>query len=369
MDLVKCPICGEEYSSSYPECPFCEEDGEEPRKIKFHPGRHVIADKKKARSARGGLIAALVLVLALLSWYLFGDNIVRRAVSPEPEQTAEGENEPAVTPEVSDDPFFEPIENDPVAGEEDPSQTGAEENPETVEPVSEPDPDLNVDVSNASLSRKDFTLSGSGDSWQLKVSGTEATPHWSIDNGNVASISPDGTVKAKANGTTTVRAKVGTRELSCIVRVINTGVTAEAASEPTYAEPIAAGQGTAAAPGTADAPGTAPAQETPPQTEPPAPAADVHVNASSLGVKTNYGTVLQKDPGSGYPDCTVRINGDPISLIVTGTDVPVSGWTSDDTSIVTVGADGHLSPVKVGSAHVTAKVGDAEITCIIRVRN
>ena len=26
MDLIKCPVCGEKYSSSYRRCPFCEEE-------------------------------------------------------------------------------------------------------------------------------------------------------------------------------------------------------------------------------------------------------------------------------------------------------------------------------------------------------
>ena len=92
------------------------------------------------------------------------------------------------------------------------------------------------------------------------------------------------------------------------------------------------------------------------------------MDASSLDVKTNYGTKLQKDPGTGYPDCTVHIGGDPITLVVTGTNVPVSGWTSDKESVVTIDNNGKLTPVSSGTAHVTATVGDAKITCIIRVR-
>lgn len=44
MDLIKCPDCGEMFSSSYPRCPFCEEDA--PRRIGFTPTRH-IADRKR----------------------------------------------------------------------------------------------------------------------------------------------------------------------------------------------------------------------------------------------------------------------------------------------------------------------------------
>ena len=352
MDLIKCPRCGEEYSSSYPVCPFCEEDGDSPRKLNFTPTRRV-SDRKKTPSARGGLIAVLVLVLVLLSWYLFGDSIIRRGdvtespEGPQPTQTAE----PSV-PAVNDDPFYQ----DPTDAAPPDDESGAAGSVTTDPATTEPDPvepaiDENVDVSNAKLNRSDFTLSYAGETFRMKVSGTEAAPRWSIDNANVATLAADGTVTAVANGTTTVRCKVGTRELTCVVRVINTGKTAAAADASTVVEP--------AAPSTSTAPSTPSTPDTPTPT---------HVDASSLKVKTNYGTVLQKDPGTGYPDCTVRIGGDPISLVVTGTDVPVSGWASDKTSVVTVDASGRLTPVSAGTAHVTATVGDAKITCIIRVR-
>lgn len=341
MDLIKCPDCGEMFSSSYPRCPFCEEE-DAPRRIGFTPTRH-IADQKKAQSARGGLIVVLILVLGLLSWYLFGDSIAARFKKTEtPEEPYEDEV-PAINIE---DPFYEPPDNELV----------------TDGPVvGEPPVDANVDVSNAQLSRDDFTLSGTGDSWQLKVSGTEAAPRWSVDNANVATVDGEGMVRAVANGATTVHARVGARTLDCIVRVINTGKTAAAASEPTTAEPVT--PAAPSVPNTTQTPAATPSTGT---AAPSTPSTDT-VNASSLSVKTNYGAVLPKDPGTGYPDCTVRINGDPISLNVAGTDLPVT-WKSNDTSIVTISESGKLTPVSAGRTTVTATVGGATITCIIRVK-
>ncbi len=89
MDMIKCPECGELYSSSYKRCPFCEEDGDSPRMIAYRPRRHIAA-RSKAQSARGGLIVVLLLVLGLLSWYLFGDEIFRPGDKP-----AAARNEPA----------------------------------------------------------------------------------------------------------------------------------------------------------------------------------------------------------------------------------------------------------------------------------
>lgn len=356
MDLIKCPVCGELYSDSYPRCPFCEEEDDSPG-LRVRRSGHRIADRSKAQSARGGMIAVLILVLALLGWYLFGDNIIRSGNNKhDADPLPISDREPAVPASVTD----------PSSGEEDPAANGQDANAETAEPPI----DVNVDVTNAKLNRDDFTLSYAGEKYTIKLSGTEATPRWSIDNANVASIAADGTVTAVANGTTTVHCKVGTKDLTCTVRVRNTGKTAAPAEAPTVAQDTkpsaeAPSQNTAAPSQGSSTPSPSPAA---PQGSAAAAAGTTHVDASSLSVKTGYGTTLQKDPSSGYPDCTVRINGDPIKLLITGTDVPVSGWSSDNTSVVTIAADGSLTPVSTGTAHVTATVGDAKITCIIRVR-
>ncbi|MBE7003113.1 MAG: hypothetical protein E7425_02350 [Ruminococcaceae bacterium] len=384
MDLIKCPICGEMYSSTYHSCPFCEEDGESVRgaRKKKTRGRR-IADKNKALSARGGLIVVVVLVLGLLSWYLFGDSIVRGGKAPA-STTGQSDNLPAVPASnvgEATDPFFQPSD-ETVPTDDTPAIPGTEpENGGTEPGVTEPDgtqgtsavepvpvtEDENVDVSNAKLNREDFTLSGVGDSFRVKVSGTEATPHWSIDNANVAALSPDGTVTAAANGSTKLRCRVGSRELVCIVRVTNTGKTAAPAEAPTSVEPITPTE--PPAPGTASQTPSGSEQQTSSGTTAQTPSTTTtHVDASSLKVKTNYGTTLQKDPDTGYPDCTVYIGGDPIALQISGTDVPVSSWTSDKESVVKVASDGKLTPISKGTAHVVAKVGDATITCIIRVR-
>ena len=64
MDLIKCPVCGEKYSSSYRRCPFCEEE-DRPRKVSGkRRGVHHVAERKHTHSARGPLIAVLLVVLA-----------------------------------------------------------------------------------------------------------------------------------------------------------------------------------------------------------------------------------------------------------------------------------------------------------------
>jgi len=208
VDLIKCPICGESYHPSYRRCPFCEEE-QTPRKIGRKPRR--TTNKRHAQSARGGLAAALVIVLALLTWRLFGDKIAAkfRADTPEPPGSE------TVTPVRNpDDPFVDP---DPQPVTPDP------------QPV-EPDPAPLPDVTGARLSNNDFTAEP-GNNVQLRVSGTDAKVVWRTENAAVATISDGGLVTCAAAGTTNVTATVHgldngeekDRVLTCIVRVKGTG--------------------------------------------------------------------------------------------------------------------------------------------------
>ena len=211
MDLIKCPVCGEKYSSSYRRCPFCEEE-DRPRKVSGkRRGGHHVAERKHTHSARGSLIAVLLVVLAVFSWYLFGGK------------------------------FMEKIQEDRAN-----------------------------DVENVDPTPVDPT--------------------------------PD---------------------------------------EPTPDEP------------------------TPPVVEDPEPTTPT-VDPSALTVGTNVGTTLKKDD-SGRFDCTIRMS-DSIQLILRGTDAAAT-WSSENTSVVTVSADGKLKPVKAGTANVTASVGGATVRCVVRINN
>ena len=210
MDLIKCPVCGEKYSSSYRRCPFCEEE-DRPRKVSGkRRGGHHVAERKHTHSARGPLIAVLLVVLAVFSWYLFGGK------------------------------FMEKIQEDRAN-----------------------------DVENV-----------------------DPTP-----------------------------------------------------VDPTPVDP-------------------APVDPTPDDQPPDEPAPTV--DASALSIKTNVGTTLKKDD-SGRFDCTIRMS-DSIQLILRGTDTAAT-WSSEDTSVVTVSADGKLKPVKAGTANVTASVGGATVRCVVRINN
>ena len=90
------------------------------------------------------------------------------------------------------------------------------------------------------------------------------------------------------------------------------------------------------------------------------------MDAASLGIKTNVGTTLSKD-ASGNFDCTIK-KSESIKLTVSGTDA-AAAWSVADASVLTVSADGKLSPLKTGTTNVTANVGGAALTVIVRVVN
>ena len=231
MDLIKCPVCGEKYSSSYRRCPFCEEE-DRPRKVSGkRRGGHHVAERKHTHSARGPLIAVLLVVLVIFSWYLFGGK------------------------------FMEKIQEDRAN-----------------------------DVENVDPAPVDPTP-------------VDPTP---VDPTPV---------------------------------------------DPTPVDP------------TPDDPAVTPDEPAPPvvEPEPETPTVD----PAALTVGTNVGTTLKDD--SGRFVCTIRMS-DSIQLILRGTDAAVT-WSSEDTSVVTVSADGKLKPVKAGTANVTASVGGATVRCVVRINN
>lgn len=215
MDLIKCPVCGEEYSPSYRRCPFCEEmkSGRKRR------GGHRVSDKKHSYSARGPLIAVLVLVLALLSWYLFGTQVKELFVTEESEQPPVVE-EPTPSLPDNEELFFDPtIGDEPdVGGEETPNEGDApvvEQSPVVENPVVD---NPSVDLSALALNRTDFTLS-IGESFRLKAEPEVEGIIWSAEDGSVVSVTEEGLVTGLSKGKTTVTARLGEKELECIVFV------------------------------------------------------------------------------------------------------------------------------------------------------
>ncbi|MBR3560952.1 MAG: Ig-like domain-containing protein [Oscillospiraceae bacterium] len=318
-ELIKCPQCGERYSSSYASCPFCEEDGE-PEGARSN--RRHVADHHAGQSARGGLIMVLVLVLVLLSWYLFIGNHYRRGKDTTPVTDTE-----TVAPADDSVPASAPAQSD-MEGE-----APADTPEEIAAPEESAAPQENVDVSGAKLNREDFTLSVKGETYTVKLSGTEAMPRWSIDNPNVATITGDGTVTAVANGNTTIHCKVGSRDLTCTVRVRGTGTFAAEADAPMIAEPI-----------------TPVAPPQPASTPASTPASSVDVSGAKLNRE----------------DFTLS-RGEKFTMKVSGTEATPQ-WDIDNPNVAVITEDGAVTGVGAGTTTIHCKVGTRDLTCIVRVQ-
>ena len=89
------------------------------------------------------------------------------------------------------------------------------------------------------------------------------------------------------------------------------------------------------------------------------------VDASALSIKTNVGTTLPKD-ANGTFDCTIKPS-ESIRLSVSGTDAATT-WAVADASVLSISADGTISPIKTGITTVTASVGGAVLSIIVRIK-
>lgn len=265
MEMRKCDVCGEMYSTTYRTCPFCEEE-EAMRKGK--PMHRHASDFRNKRGGHALGVLALVLALVLIGgggWMLFGDSIasrlgVRETSGTHDDVSTGGENQD--TPDTSD-PDTGSVTTQPLTldqtslsleaggtqtlavtgGAED--YTWSSDNPD-VATVDETGAVTAVDAGEAvisvtdgtttlqctvtvtstpeppapdfTLNREDFTM-GVGEKWQLKVSGTSSAVTWSIENSAIATIASDGTVTGVSSGITTAYAKVDGQTLECIVRI------------------------------------------------------------------------------------------------------------------------------------------------------
>ena len=224
MAMKQCPVCGEKYSDTYRDCPFCEEEEALQKGTKVRRG---------SRSKRGGrqsqpsflspiLVAVVVLLAALLVYLLFGDQIAERFFSKN------GENTPGVEEPAADD--VTPQEPElPGAGEDtmDPGIDYA-----AVEAL----PD------GLTLSMEDFTLRELGETHTIEVSGG-GTYQWVSEDPSVASVDQNGVVKAISAGTVRILATDGVKKGACIVRCNVTGTLAQEPDTPDDGS-TAAGSGT-----------------------------------------------------------------------------------------------------------------------------
>ena len=263
MSLLKCPKCGEMFSDSYKECPFCLEDEDfyNGRKAK-NPGRRV--EKPKAPSILGPAMVLVVLLLVGYLGYAFLGGTVASWFDKEDDQP--GIDQPVgddgnKDDENQDDPQPTPgaitLDKSSLAMEMKEtvqlSASGAEtinwsSSDTAVATVDETGKVTAVDAGNATITataegatsaacvvtvvapkkdlvlqsiygmRGDISISVNGGA-PMEVLGTDSTIQWSTEDSSIATVDSDGYVKGVSSGKTNVIAKVDGQTLTCIVRV------------------------------------------------------------------------------------------------------------------------------------------------------
>ena len=281
MDNLHCNRCGEEYSSTYRKCPFCQEIAAERRGRPIYRHGKRLSKKQRMAGAFGvmKLVAAAAAACVLLVVF-FGSDIAQFMGirtqqghgsgwqdTTQNDHTQDNTQPDDMTGSLPDDgsniddggevetqpltlsqsaitiPAGETARitatggsgeivwtssNENIAIVVDGSVTGvaggtviitATTGEEQVTCTVTITGDPWVSPVELSLNHTDFTLRAGDPPVQMKVKGTDSTVVWSSSNTNVATIDSSGVVRRVGKGTCTITAEVDGQKLTCIVRV------------------------------------------------------------------------------------------------------------------------------------------------------
>lgn len=222
MAMKRCPVCGEKYSDTYKNCPFCEEEealqsGSQIRRSSGRGGKRT-AKNRQPNLLSPILIVLIVIMLALLVYLLFGDRIASRLSGDSGTQDQQVED---VTPEVPD-----PDGGGDVTMPEDGGDTGdtggtGDANGDT---TTAPETDLSdlpetLTIAYMGSPREEFTMSVGDEPIPLTVSGGTGTYTWSSSDDGIASVDASGNVTAVSAGQATLTVTDGSAKGTCLVRV------------------------------------------------------------------------------------------------------------------------------------------------------
>lgn len=246
MAMKRCPVCGEKYSDTYRDCPFCEEeeallDGEE---IRRNPKRGRRTAHGRQYSLITPTLIVLILIMAgLLVYLLYGDKIAERFSKDDG-----GEDTPSIEAPI------EPVEPGVDDGGEDDGQDEPgvmPEDPGTDTPETPTVPSAATDYEAAmalpaglGLSTTDFTLKTVGETATIKVtSGGSGSYTWVSQDEGVASVDQNGKVTAISRGTVNIVVSDGTKKGVCIVRCNVSGSATTTTTTPSTGTTTTTGSG------------------------------------------------------------------------------------------------------------------------------
>lgn len=252
MAMKRCPICGEKYSDTYKDCPFCEEEEAllEGEKIR-RSGRR--ASHGRQFSLITPTLIVLILIMAgLLVYLLYGDELVKKFGKGQEDNTPPTEDVTTpIKPEI-------PNEDDQTGPDENPNGVMPEGPDDTTEPsgtepttpntpsAAKTDYDKAMALpSGLGLSTTDFTLKLVGETATVKVtSGGSGSYTWASEDEGIASVDQNGKVTAVSKGTVNVVVSDGSKKGVCIVRCNVTGTAPTTSTTPGTGTPSSNGGST-----------------------------------------------------------------------------------------------------------------------------
>ena len=217
MDNLHCNRCGEEYSSTYRKCPFCQEEAAERRgRPMYRCGKRL---SKKQRNAGAGGVLKLVIFFALLivaGTMFFGQEIADfmgiRLQSTVVDQVGSENN----TPDEEDSSAGSGdigTDNDATNGDidssTDPNTTPADPDDEEDAPAETYDP---ITLSQSAISIP------AGETARVTAEGGNGTFTWTSSNEEIATVD-GGAVTGVAGGTVTITVKSGDQTATFTVTV------------------------------------------------------------------------------------------------------------------------------------------------------
>ena len=221
MAMKRCPVCGEKYSDTYKDCPFCEEEEALREGEKLRRGRRAAPRSRQFSLITPTLIVLIFIMAGLLVYLLYGDQLKEKFQKG-------GED---VTPPTEEVTPVKPQPAEPDVTEPDPDDT-PDSKPGTM-PEAPSDTTTTTDYGNMmalpsglKLSTEDFTLRSVGETATIKASGGSGSYTWASEDDGVASVAQNGKVTAISKGTVNVLVTDGSKKAVCIVRCNVTGSAA-----------------------------------------------------------------------------------------------------------------------------------------------
>ena len=228
MAMKRCPVCGEKYSDTYKDCPFCEEEEALREGEKLRRGRRAAPRSRQFSLITPTLIVLIFIMAGLLVYLLYGDQLKEKFQKGGEDVTPPTEDVTPVKPE--------PVQPDkPDVTEPEPDDMPDSE-PGTM-PETPSDTTTTTDYgkmmtlpSGLKLSTEDFTLRSVGETATIKASGGSGSYTGASEDEGVASVDQNGKVTAISKGTIKVVVSDGSKKGVCIVRC---NVSGSAVTTPT----------------------------------------------------------------------------------------------------------------------------------------